>query len=155
MYLVISEIVHSPYCNTKNRESTRSWTEVFGRLQTLETLDTLDLVVVIDPKNSIFKNRKIRCRIIRFKSIFSAFFPKIKLDICKKLEMTWNIYPFHSTGVRMAGRLGIHEGGQRVAFPTRETSLWYTTRAPPIFLVGFFPTRHFRPFQGPLWYFVI
>ena len=42
-----------------------------------------------------------------------------------------------------------------VAFPTRERPLWYTTRAPSIFLVGFFPTRHFRPFQGPLWYFVI
>jgi len=32
----------------------------------------------------------------------------------------------------------------RVAFPTRERPLWYTTRAPSIFLVGFFPTRHFR-----------
>ena len=39
---------------------------------------------------------------------------------------------------------------RRVAFPTRERSLWYTTRAPPIFPVGFFPTRHFRPFQRPL-----
>jgi len=28
----------------------------------------------IDPKNSDFKNRKIRCRIIRFKSIFCDFF---------------------------------------------------------------------------------
>ena len=44
-----------------------------------------------------------------------------------------------------------------VAFPTslRQISFWYTKRATSIFTVGFFPTRHFRPFQGPLWYFVI
>jgi len=35
---------------------------------------------------------------MRFKSIFANFcdfFPKIKLDTGKRLEMTWNMYPFH------------------------------------------------------------
>jgi len=53
---------------------------------------------IIDPENSIFQNRKIRCRIIRFKSIFCEFlriFPKNQIG--KKLEMTWNIYSFHMT----------------------------------------------------------
>ena len=57
----------------------------------------------IDPKNSNFKNQKIRCRIIRFKSILCEFlriFPKIKLDTGKTLEMTWNMYPF-----RMSSRV--------------------------------------------------
>jgi len=37
------------------------------------------LAAPVDPKNSNFKNRKIRCRIIRFKLIFCEilnFFPK-------------------------------------------------------------------------------
>jgi len=51
----------------------------------------------IDPKNSNFNHRKIRCRIIRFKSTFCGFSPKIKLFTGKRLEMIWNMYPFHMT----------------------------------------------------------
>jgi len=31
----------------------------------------------------------------RIFAIFCEFFPKIKLDTGKRLEMTWNMYPFH------------------------------------------------------------
>ena len=51
----------------------------------------------IDPEDSKFKNRKIRCRIIRFKSIFCEFSPNMKLDTGKRLEMIWNMYPLHMT----------------------------------------------------------
>jgi len=52
---------------------------------------------IIDPEKSNFKNRKICCRIIWFKSIFCKFFPKIKLHTGKRLDETWNMYPLHMT----------------------------------------------------------
>ena len=57
-------------------------------------------VECIDPKNSIFKNRKFAVKLYdlnRFFAIFCDFPPQIKLDTGKRLEMTWNIYPFHMT----------------------------------------------------------
>jgi len=58
-------------------------------------------------KNLNFENRKNRRRIIRFKSIqidflrffanFGDFWPKIKLDTGKRLEMIRNMYPFLMT----------------------------------------------------------
>ena len=72
----------------------------FTLLLTNRLVSTTTDSMSIDLFNSILKIRKIRCRIIQFKSesIFCDFcdFPsKIELDTGTRLEMIWKIYPIY------------------------------------------------------------